>query len=126
EPGMANWAWDTPDRPQVVSIRWQKGVPIEIDGKPLSLVETFHQANQLGGRNGVGIGAHVVENRFVGIKSRGVYEAPGMELLGQSYALLLQLVLDRRARDLFDAVSRQIATQIYQGFWYDLATTGAL
>ncbi|HLZ07111.1 MAG TPA: argininosuccinate synthase [Chloroflexota bacterium] len=126
EPGMGVWAWDAPDRPEVVSIRWERGVPVEINGRSVSLVDAFHQANLIGGRNGVGIGAHVVENRFVGIKSRGVYEAPGMEILGESYAFLLQLVLDRRARDLFDAVSRQIATQIYQGFWYDLATTGAL
>ncbi len=126
EPGMGVWAWDAPDRPEVVSIHWERGVPVAINGVRTSLVDAFHQANQIGGRNGVGIGAHVVENRFVGIKSRGVYEAPGMEILGQSYAFLLQLVLDRRARDLFDLVSRQISTQIYQGFWYDLATTGAL
>jgi argininosuccinate synthase len=126
EPGMGVWAWDAPDRPEIISIRWKKGVPTAINGVPVSLVDAFNQANKIGGRNGVGIGAHVVENRFVGIKSRGVYEAPGMEILGQSYAFLLQLILDRRARDLFESVSKQIATQIYQGFWYDLATTGAL
>ncbi|MGH2353616.1 MAG: argininosuccinate synthase, partial [Chloroflexota bacterium] len=74
----------------------------------------------------VGIGRHVVENRFVGIKSRGVYEAPGMELLGQAYEYLLQLYLDRRARELFDHLSRYLAVQIYQGYWYDLGTTAAL
>jgi argininosuccinate synthase len=126
EPGMGVWAWDAPDRPRVVAIRWEAGVPVAIDGKEHSVREIFHQANRLGGQNGVGIGAHVVENRFVGIKSRGVYEAPGMELLGQSYAYLLQLVLDRRARDLYEGISRQIATQIYQGYWYDLATTSGL
>jgi argininosuccinate synthase len=49
-----------------------------------------------------------------------------MEVLGKSYEFLLQLILDRRARDLFDSLSRQVSTQIYQGYWYDLATTGAL
>jgi argininosuccinate synthase len=126
EPGMGSWAWDAPDQPQIVAIRWEAGVPVAIDGKELPLVEAIEQANRIGGRNGVGIGVHVVENRFVGIKSRGVYEAPGMEVLGQSYAYLLQLVLDRRARDVYEGVSRQIATQIYQGYWYDLATTSAL
>ncbi len=126
EPGMGVWAWDAPDRPEIVAVRWETGVPVAIDGQELSLVEIFHRANRLAGRNGVGIGAHVVENRFVGIKSRGVYEAPGMELLGQSFAFLLQLLLDRRARDVYDALSRQVATQIYQGYWYDLATTSAL
>jgi argininosuccinate synthase len=126
EPGMGVWAWDAPDRPEIVAIRWENGVPVSINGEPVELLEAFHQANRIGGRNAVGIGAHVVENRFVGIKSRGVYEAPGMELLGQSYAFLLQLVLDRRARDVYDSLSRQLSTQIYQGYWYDLATTTAL
>lgn len=126
EPGMGVWAWDAPDKPEIVTVRWEAGAPVAINGKSVSLADAFHVANELGGRNGVGIGVHVVENRFVGIKSRGVYEAPGMELLGQSYATLLQLVLDRRARDLYESLSRQIATQIYQGYWYDLATTSAL
>ncbi|MBX6773168.1 MAG: argininosuccinate synthase [Chloroflexi bacterium] len=126
EPGMGVWAWDAPDRPEVVTIRWEAGEPVAINGQAMPLVEIFHTANRLAGANGVGIGIHVVENRFVGIKSRGVYEAPGMELLGTSYAYLLQLILDRRARDLYDALSRQIATQIYQGYWFDLATTAAL
>jgi argininosuccinate synthase len=126
EPGMGVWAWDAPDRPRVLTVRWEAGVPVALDGEPLPLLEVFRQANRIGGENGVGIGAHVVENRFVGIKSRGVYEAPGMEVLGQSFAYLLQLVLDRRARDMYEAISRQLATQIYQGYWYDLATTSGL
>src|SRR5207253_1485605 len=65
---------------------------------------------------------HLVENRFVGIKSRGVYEAPGMELLGTAYAYLLQLVLDRRSRELFDQLSLYVAKQIYQGYGFDLGT----
>ncbi|MGH7860979.1 MAG: argininosuccinate synthase, partial [Candidatus Dormibacteraceae bacterium] len=126
EPGMGVWAWDAPDRPIVLSVRWEAGVPVAIDGRELPLVDVFHLANRIAGANAVGIGVHVVENRFVGIKSRGVYEAPGLELLGATYNYLLQLVLDRRARDLYDGVSRQIAAQIYQGYWYDLATTSAL
>jgi argininosuccinate synthase len=77
----------------------------------------------------VGICHHLVENRFVGIKSRGVYEAPGMELLGTAFGYLLQLVLDRRARELFDQLSLVMAKQVYQGYGYDLASqvaTGAI
>ena len=62
----------------------------------------------------------------MGIKSRGVYEMPGMELLGTAYEMLLQLVLDRRAREMFDTMSRTISKQIYQGYFYDLATQMAL
>ena len=72
--------------------------------------------------NGVGICTHLVENRFVGVKSRGVYEAPGMELLGSAYAYLLQLVLDRRGRELFDQLSLFLSKQIYQGYGFDLAS----
>jgi len=94
--------------------------------RPQSLVDIWKTANDVAGRHGVGIGRHVVENRFVGIKSRGVYEAPGMELLGQAYEYLLQLYLDRRARELFESLSRYVAVQIYQGYWFDLGTTAAL
>jgi len=70
----------------------------------------------------VGIGHHLVENRFVGVKSRGVYEAPGMELLGTAYALLAQTVLDRRATELLTTLSGVVARQLYQGYWADLAS----
>ena len=125
-PGMGVWAWDAPDAHQAVQITWRAGRPVAVDGRPAPLVEVFKACNQVAGRHGVGIGRHVVENRFVGIKSRGVYEAPGMEVLGQAYEYLLQLYLDRRARDLFDHLSRYLAVQIYQGYWFDLGTTAAL
>ena len=126
EPGMGVWAWDAPDRPETVSVRWEEGVPVELNGTPLDTIAMFTQANRIAGIHGVGIGTHVVENRFVGVKSRGIYEAPGMELLGRSYEYLLQLVLDRRARELFDLLSGIISVQIYQGYWLDLATSAAL
>jgi argininosuccinate synthase len=125
-PEMGVWPWDAPEDHAFVSLTWKDGRPVAVDGVAASLVQAFRQANALAGAHGVGIGRHVVENRFVGIKSRGVYEAPGMELLGQAYEYLLQLYLDRRARELFDHLSRYLATQIYQGYWYDLGTTAAL
>ena len=126
EPGMGVWPWDAPDSDEIVTIRWEEGVPITLNGKPLGLVEMFQQANRVAGKHAVGIGTHVVENRFVGVKSRGIYESPGMELLGRSYEYLLQFILDRRARELFDYLSGAISLQIYQGYWLDLATTSAL
>ena len=126
EPGMGVWPWDAPDQAEIVTIRWEEGVPVSLNGQPMSLVEMFQRANSVAGAHGVGIGTHVVENRFVGVKSRGIYEAPAMELLGRSYEYLLQFILDRRARELFDHLSGVISLQIYQGYWLDLATTSAL
>lgn len=126
EPGMGVWPWDAPDRPEYVTIDWKEGVPTALNGSQLGLIEMFQKANSIAGRNGVGIGTHVVENRFVGIKSRGIYESPGMELLGQSWEYLLQFVLDRRAREFYTNLSNLISTQIYQGYWLDSATSSAL
>jgi len=105
-----------------VAVRFEKGRPTTINGKAVTAFQAVHQANALGGKHAIGICTHLVENRFVGIKSRGVYEAPGMELLGTAYAFLLQLVLDRRSRELFDSLSILHAKQIYQGYGFDLAT----
>ena len=126
KPEMGDWPWDASDGHEVVVVRWEGGLPVALNGRNLDLVSMFTEANKAAGHHGVGIGSHVVENRFVGVKSRGIYEAPGMELLGRSYEYLLQFILDRRARELFDHLSRVISTQIYQGYWLDLATTSAL
>src|SRR5262245_8379240 len=121
-PGMGVLPKDAPDKPEKVSVRFEKGRPVSLNGKKVNAFQAITQANEIGGRNGVGIASHLVENRFVGVKSRGVYEAPGMELLGSAYMYLLQLVLDRRAREMFDAVSLFLSKQIYQGYGFDLAS----
>ena len=126
EPGMGVWPADAPDSPEVVTVRWEEGAPVALNGQSRDLVSIFSAANRVAGGHGVGIGTHVVENRFVGVKSRGLYEAPGMELLGRSYEYLMQFILDRRAREFFDHLSRVISVQVYQGYWLDLATTSAL
>lgn len=122
-PEMGVFPHEAPEDGERVAIRFEQGVPTAIDGRPVSPREAIEQANAIGGRHGVGIGLHVVENRFVGIKSRGVYEAPGMELLGTCYAYLQQLILDRRARSVFDQASAQLARQVYEGYWFDLASS---
>ena len=126
EPGMGVWPWDAPDKPEYVSVYWDRGVPKSINGVEMDLIGIFEEANIIAGKNGVGIGTHVVENRFVGIKSRGIYESPAMELLGRSWEYVLQFVLDRRAREFYTNLSNVISTQIYQGYWLDSATTSAL
>lgn len=125
-PVMGCYPANAPEETEVCEIRFEQGRPVAINGQALSLVEAFLLANAIAGKHGIGIGTHLVENRFVGIKSRGVYESPGVELIGTAYAYLLQLILDRRAREFFDQLSLLIAKQIYQGYWFDLTTQMAL
>ena len=125
-PGMGVHPKDAPDDVEHFTVTFARGVPVEINGSPCTALMSLVGSNQIGGRNGVGIGIHTVENRFVGIKSRGVYESPGMELLGRCYEFLLQLILDRRARRHYDGVADTISEQIYQGYWFDAATQSML
>jgi argininosuccinate synthase len=122
EPGMGVHAKDAPAAGEEMEIRFENGAPVSINGARVSVLQALEKANTLGGKHGVSIAFHLVENRFVGIKSRGVYESPGMEVLGSAYAYLLQLVLDRRAREIFDELSRYIARQVYQGYGFDLGS----
>jgi argininosuccinate synthase len=125
-PGMGVHPLDAPDKTEHFTVSFARGIPVEINGGPKTLLDALLEANRIAGRNGVGVGIHTVENRFVGIKSRGVYESPGMELLGQCYEFLLQLILDRRARRVFNHISSVVAEQIYQGYWFDPATQSML
>jgi argininosuccinate synthase len=122
KPGMGVFAQQAPDQAELFEVLFERGRPVQINGRSVSSLEALLMANALGGKHGIGIGIHLVENRYVGIKSRGVYESPGMELLGTCYAILLQTLLDRRARELFDQLSLALAKQIYQGYWFDLNT----
>ncbi|KAF0100853.1 MAG: argininosuccinate synthase [Rhodospirillaceae bacterium] len=121
-PAMGVWPEQAPEYAEIIELRFEHGRPIAVNGGRLSLPLVFHHLNAVAGRHGVGIGHHLVENRFVGVKSRGVYEAPGMELLGTAYALLAQTVLDRRATELLTTLSGVVARQLYQGYWADLAS----
>ncbi len=121
-PGMGVLPQNAPDTPETVNIRFENGRPVAINGKAVTAFQAIQQANTIGGKHAVGICTHLVENRFVGIKSRGVYEAPGLELLGNAYAFLLQLILDRRSRELYDQLALFVSQQIYQGYGFDLAT----
>ncbi|NBX74226.1 MAG: argininosuccinate synthase [Alphaproteobacteria bacterium] len=121
-PGMGVWPKDAPNAAEDVTIVFERGRPVSINGSACDVLQAMFLANNIGGRHGIGIGTHLVENRFVGVKSRGVYEAPGMELLGTAYALLVQLVLDRRAREFLDQLGLMYARQIYQGYYFDVCS----
>src|SRR5206468_1683623 len=96
---------------------FESGVPATLDGKPLSAIEMVKQLNRIGGRNGIGR-IDMVENRFVGMKSRGVYEAPGMTILYAGHAAIEQLTLDRDLLHLRDRLAPVVAEMVYYGFWY--------
>ncbi|HEU0117641.1 MAG TPA: argininosuccinate synthase [Alphaproteobacteria bacterium] len=121
-PEMGVWPENAPEKAEEFTVRFEKGWPVSVNGKKVDALQAMLTANEIGGKHAIGIGLHLVESRFVGIKSRGIYEAPGMELLGTCYMFLLQLVLDRRAREMFDNMSLLLAKQLYQGYWYDVAS----
>ncbi|MDR0869480.1 MAG: argininosuccinate synthase [Planctomycetaceae bacterium] len=106
-----------PDKPELVSVSFQSGVPVAINGKKKNAVGIIKALNEIGGRNGVGL-IDIVENRFVGMKSRGVYESPGMTLLYDAHRYVEQLTLDRDLMHLRDRLSPEFAEMVYYGFWY--------
>ena len=115
---MGNSPMDAPDQKERVSVAFEMGTPVKVNGAATGLVQAYEALNEIAGRNGVGIGLDAVENRRIGIKSRGVYEAPGVTFLGWAYGKLLQLILDRNSRKFFDVVSRQLSDVIYEGEWF--------
>jgi argininosuccinate synthase len=124
-PTMGVWPQDAPDKVETVSMQFEKGVCVELNGKVLGPLDMLTGANQIAGRSGIGI-ANALENRIIGTKSRGVYEAPGMELLGTGLAAIYQAVLDRRSSALFRHLSQLVSDQIYDGRLFDPAPRAAL
>lgn len=115
--GMTVSPQQAPDATETVSIGFEQGVPVTLNGKNRSALEMVRELNAIAGRNGIGR-IDMVENRFVGMKSRGVYEAPGMTALYFAHAMLEQLVLDRDLVHLRDRMAPEIAEMVYYGFWY--------
>ena len=108
---------DAPDEPVVVTIGFEEGNPVTVDAVPLGPVELLEQANEVAGEHGVGR-ADVVEDRLVGMKSRGVYETPGGTLLYAAHRELEQMVLDRRTLRLKGEVALRYADLVYDGRWW--------
>ena len=115
--GMGVSPQDAPDEVEPVTIGFESGVPVAVDGRRLDAFNVVSQLNQIGGRNGIGR-IDMVENRFVGMKSRGVYEAPGMTLLYDAHRLVEQLTMDRDLMHLRDRLAPEVAEMVYNGFWY--------
>ncbi len=108
---------DAPDQATIVEIGFEKGDAVSIDGKPLSPATLLTQLNELGRANGIGR-LDLVENRFVGMKSRGVYETPGGTILHVAHRAMESLTLDRGAAHLKDEMMPRYAELIYYGFWF--------
>ena len=106
-----------PDKAQYVEIEFEKGNPVAIDGQRLGPAALLEKANELAGAHGIGR-VDIVENRFVGMKSRGVYETPGGTLLHNAHRGVEQLTMDREVMYLRDALVPKYAQLIYNGFWY--------
>ncbi len=108
---------DAPDAPTVVEIEFEKGDAVAIDGQRLSPADLLTRLNALGGANGVGR-LDLVENRFVGMKSRGIYETPGGTVLLPAHRAMESITLDREATHLKDELMPRYAKLIYNGFWF--------
>ncbi|MFP6752700.1 MAG: argininosuccinate synthase [Pirellulaceae bacterium] len=115
--GMTVSPQQAPDEVEAVTIHFQKGVPTAVNGQACGPLEVVEQLNQVGGRNGIGR-IDMVENRFVGMKSRGVYESPGMTILYQALLVIEQLTLDRDLVHLRDRLAPEVAELVYYGYWY--------
>ena len=106
-----------PDKPTYVTIHFEKGIPTAIDGVEMGAVELVKKLNELGGANGIGI-VDLVENRLVGMKSRGVYETPGGTILYHAHNKLEELTLDRDTYHYKQNVALRFAELVYFGQWY--------
>jgi argininosuccinate synthase len=106
-----------PDKPTYVEIDFEEGTPVAVDGQKLSPANLLAKLNALGGANGVGR-VDMVENRFVGMKSRGVYETPGGTILYKAHRAVESITMDREVMLARDSASPKIAQLIYNGFWY--------
>ncbi|MCU0912265.1 MAG: argininosuccinate synthase, partial [Rhodobacteraceae bacterium] len=106
-----------PDTPEFVEITFEKGDAVAIDGARLSPATILTRLNEIGGRHGVGR-LDLVENRFVGMKSRGIYETPGGTILLEAHRGIEQITLDAGAGHLKDSIMPRYAELIYNGFWY--------
>jgi len=108
---------DAPDHPRYVEITFEKGNPVAVDGERMSPARLLEHLNRIGGENGIGR-VDMVENRFVGMKSRGVYETPGGTLLHRAHRAVESLTLDREVMFLLDSLVPQYARLVYNGFWF--------
>jgi argininosuccinate synthase len=106
-----------PDEPEYVTMTFEKGIPTSVNGKSMKVADIIKELNVLGGKHGIGI-VDIVENRVVGMKSRGVYETPGGTILMEAHKQLEELVLDRATMEMKKDVGNKFAQVVYEGKWF--------
>ncbi len=106
-----------PDKPSYIQISYEKGDPVAVNGKRLKPLALLQELNKIGGRNGIGR-VDLVENRYVGIKSRGVYETPGGTLLHAAHRAMESITLDREVYHMKDSMITRYAEMVYYGYWF--------
>ena len=106
-----------PDEPELVTMTFEEGVPKTINGEAMKVADIIRKLNELGGRHGIGI-VDIVENRVVGMKSRGIYETPGGTILMEAHQQLEELVLDRATMETKKDMGNKLAQVVYEGKWF--------
>ncbi len=122
QPEEDMWRWVTspenaPDEAEIIELTYKNGDPVALDGKELSAASMLTKLNELGAKHGIGR-ADIVENRFVGMKSRGCYETPGGTIMLKAHRAIESICLDREAAHLKDELMPRYASLIYNGFWF--------
>ncbi|KXX63582.1 argininosuccinate synthase [Marichromatium gracile] len=122
QPGDAMWRWSVspeqaPDQATEIELTFERGDITAIDGKAMSPAEVLAELNRIGGANGIGR-ADIVENRYVGMKSRGCYETPGGTIMLKAHRAIESLTLDREAAHLKDELMPRYASLVYNGYWF--------
>ncbi len=122
EPEEDMWRWTVspekaPDRPEYITITYKNGDPVALDGKELTPAQMLEALNECGSRNGIGR-LDIVENRYVGMKSRGCYETPGGTIMLKAHRAIESITLDREEAHLKDELMPRYAKLIYNGFWF--------
>ena len=121
-PDEAMWRWtvspeEAPDEAQTIEIEFQRGDAVAVDGQSLTPAEVIRMLNEIGGRHGVGR-SDIVENRYVGMKSRGCYETPGGTILLKAHRAMESITMDREVTHLRDELMPRYSQMIYNGFWW--------
>ena len=114
-----------PDKPTYITLHFEKGIPVSLDGKKTDSVELVTALNKLGGENGIGL-LDIVENRLVGMKCRGVYETPGGTILYKAHEVLETLTLDKETAHYKSLVAQKLAELVYNGQWFSPLTKAIL
>ncbi len=122
EPGEDMWRWTVspekaPDQPTYIELTYERGDIVAIDGRAMSPAEVLAELNRIGGANGIGRD-DIVENRYVGMKSRGCYETPGGTIMLKAHRAMESLTLDREAAHLKDELMPRYASLVYNGYWF--------